>query len=234
MINISDKKFIVVEGPDGSGKATQTELIINHLKGKGVKVKKIDFPQYGEKAAGLVEEYLNGKYGTAKEVGAYRASIFYACDRYDASFKIKQWINDGYLVVADRYIASNVAHQGGKIADKKKRKEYLNWLYHLEYEIFEIPKPDFTIILKTSVELSHQLSSDIKNEEKRKKKELYLKGKKRDIHEEDKEHLQDSLNVYLEMADEYPSDFVVIECIEEGQLLTPEKVHEKIIKQLNL
>jgi dTMP kinase len=227
-------KFIVIEGPDGSGKATQTKLLTNFLKKKKNKVKKIDFPQYGKKSAGLVEEYLNGKYGKPKEVGPYRASIFYACDRYDASFKMKRWIENGYIVVADRYISSNVAHQGGKIKNKEKRRKYLKWLYDLEYNIFEIPKPEATIVLKTSTEFSYKLSSKIKDKEKIIKKHLYLGKRKRDVHEKDKDHLRDSLKVYLEMAKEYPKDFKVIECIEKGKLLSPEKIHFKIKKELNL
>ncbi len=225
-------KFIAIEGPDGSGKATQAKLLIKAVKDRGHKVKEIDFPQYGNKSAGLVEEYLNGKYGKAKEVGPYRASIFYACDRYDASFKMRKWIKEGYIIIADRYIASNIAHQGGKIRNKKQRRNYLRWLYHLEYNIFEIPKPDITLILKTSPELSHRLSSEIKEEGKKKKKALYLKRGKRDIHEKDKKHLRDSLNAYLDLTKEYPREFKTIECIGNGKLLSPEDIHQKIKKVL--
>ncbi len=228
------KKFVVIEGPDGSGKATQTKLLFQAIKNSGIKVKKIDFPQYGKKSAGLVEEYLNGKYGKPKEVGPYRASVFYACDRYDASFKLKKWIDDGYVVVADRYVSSNVAHQGGKIEKKSERKKYIKWLYNLEYGIFEIPRPDVTIVLKTSTEFSYKLSSKIEDKEKMEKKYLYLGKKKRDAHEKDKDHLRDSLRVYLEMVEEYPKDFKVIECIERGKLLSPEEIHNKIIKALKI
>ncbi len=108
-------KFIVIEGLDGSGKSTQSKLLTQYLRKEGYKVEKIDFPQHGEKSAGLVDEYLNGKYGSSEEVGPYRASVFYACDRYDASFKIRKWLKEGKIVVSDRYVASNVGHQGGKI-----------------------------------------------------------------------------------------------------------------------
>ncbi len=228
------KNFIVIEGPDGSGKATQTKLLYRAIKNKGVKVKKIDFPQYGKKSAGMVEEYLNGKYGRPKEVGPYRASVFYACDRYDASFKLKRWIDEGCVVVADRYVSSNIAHQGGKIEKKSERRKYIKWLYNLEYNIFEIPRPDATIVLKTSTEFSYKLSSKIEDKEKRAKKHLYLGKKKRDAHEKDKNHLRDSLRVYLEMAEEYPKDFKVIECIEKGKLLSPEEIHNKIKKALKI
>jgi dTMP kinase len=116
-----DKKgvFIVIDGTDGAGKKTQTDILCEKLKAYGFAVEIADFPQYGHKSAGLVEEYLNGRYGTAEAVGPYAASIFYACDRYDASFKIRKWLAEGKVVVSNRYVAANMGHQGGKIAQSR-------------------------------------------------------------------------------------------------------------------
>ncbi len=225
-------KFIVIEGLDGSGKSTQTKLLIKHLRKERYRVMKIDFPQYGKKSAGLVEEYLNGKYGSSEEVGPYRASVFYACDRYDASFKIKKWLGEGRVVVSDRYIASNIGHQGGKISNKRERKEFLKWLYCLEYEIFKIPRPNFTFILKTSPKFSLKLAHKITDEEKKKKRKAYLGKKKRDIHEKDVKHLTRALSSYLETAKEFPREFKVIECIENNRLLSPDEIHQKIWKSI--
>jgi dTMP kinase len=227
-------KFIVFEGLDGSGKSTQTNLLVEYLKKKKYKIAEIDFPQYGTKSAGLVEEYLNGKYGSSEQVGPYRASIFYAADRYDASFKIKKWLNQGKILVADRYISSNVGHQGGKIKDKKQRKEFLKWLYHLEYNIFQIPKPDVTFILKTSPEIAKKMAPRIKEEKKKKKREKYLKNKKRDVHEKDLSHLKSALDSYLEAAREFPKEFKVIECLEKGKLLPAQQIHQTILEKLKL
>lgn len=224
----SSGRFIVIEGLDGSGKATQTKLLYSRFKKEGGKVAKIDFPQYGTKSAGLVEEYLNGKYGSSEEVGPYRASIFYACDRYDSSFKLRKWIEEGKIIISDRYISSNIGHQGGKIENKKERKKYIKWLYDLEYNIFKIPKPDITFILKTSPSFSMKFSSKIIEKEKKKKRESYLGNKKRDIHEADKIHLTNTLSSYIWASKEFPKDFRVIECIENGQLLSIKEVHQKI------
>ena len=165
-------KFIVLEGLDGSGKSTQCKLLVERLRREGYKVETIDFPRHGEKPAWLVDEYLRGKYGTAKEVGPYCASIFYACDRYDAGFKIREWLKKGKVVVADRYLASNIGHQGGKIKNEKERKKYFDWLYNLEYQILKIPKPDYNLILKTSPAFSLKLANKITDKEKKPEEKL--------------------------------------------------------------
>jgi len=227
--NFYPGKFIVLEGLDGSGKSTQSKLLIKHLKREGYGVEIIDFPRHGEKPAWLVDEYLRGNYGTVKEVGSYCASIFYACDRYDASFKIRKWLKNGKIVIADRYLASNIGHQGGKIKNRKERKKYFDWLYHLEYEILKIPKPNCSLILKTLPALSLKLAHKITDKEKKARRKAYLgRSGKRDIHEKDKKHLEDTLKSYLHAAKEFPKEFKVIECIENDKLLAPEVIHEKI------
>ncbi len=225
-------KFFVFEGIDGCGKSTQTKLLAKYFNKKGYKVEKIDFPQHGEKSSGLVDEYLTGKYGESKDVGPYIASIFYACDRYDASFKIRKWLAEGKIVVSDRYLVSNIGHQGGKtIKNKKIWKRYVNWLYNLEYGLFKIPKPDYTFILKTSPEFSLKLAHNITDKTKQARRKSYLgSSKKQDIHEKDKSHLSNALSSYLMAAKEFPRDFKVIECLEKDKLLSPDVINQKIIK----
>ncbi len=221
----------MLEGMDGSGKATQTKLLVEALKKKGFLVQKIDFPQYSKASAGLIENYLKGMYGSAKDVGPYRASIFYACDRYDLSFQIKQWLKEGKIVIADRYLASNIGHQGGKLINNKKAWDaYINWLHHLEYEIFQIPKPDYTLILKISPELSMAHSNKITDKEKQKKRTSYLgDSKKQDIHEADKLHLKNSLKSYIAISKKYPKEYKIVECEEKGNFLPIETIHKKIV-----
>jgi len=224
-------KFFVLEGVDGSGKATQTKLLVDALIKKGYRVEKVDFPQYGKGSAALLEMYLNGGYGSAEEIGPYRASIFYACDRYDASFKIRQWLAEGKIVVADRYIASNIGHQGAKvIKDKKGWDTYVKWLHDLEFNIFKIPKPDYTFILKISPELSMKMSNNIRSFEKQQKRTLYLGSHTaQDIHEADKTHLMNSLKSYIEISKEYPNDYKIIECEEHKEFLPPKEIHKKVL-----
>jgi dTMP kinase len=215
-------KFIIIDGTDGSGKATQTKLLVEKLRKEGFKVAMADFPQYGTKSAGLVEEYLNGKYGKPDEVGPYRASIFYACDRYDSSFKIRKWLNEGKIVISNRYVASNLGHQGGKIKNPAERKKYFQWLYDLEYGIFKIPKPDLNIILHVDAGVAQKLVD-------KKKKRKYIKGKKRDAHEKDLKHLQNAEKVFIEVAKSFPK-FVLIECDYKGNIMPKEKINMLIWK----
>ena len=217
-------KFVVIDGTDGSGKATQTNLLVDKLKKEGHQVEMADFPQYGAKSAGLVEEYLNGKYGSAKEVGPYRASIFYACDRYDASFKIKQWLSQGKVVITNRYVASNMAHQGGKITDLQERKNYFDWIQKLEYEIFAIPKPDINIILHVDARIAQKLVDN-------KGYRDYVNGSKRDLHEADLQHLRDAEKIYLEIANNY-SGFKLIECVQDGKIMSREQIHEQLWQEV--
>lgn len=215
-------KFIVIDGTDGSGKATQTELLVKRLKKEKCKVKIFDFPQYGQKSAGLVEEYLNGKYGSAKEVGPYRASIFYACDRYDASFKIRKFLENGYVVVSNRYVTANMGHQGGKIMDTKKRKKYFSWLYDLEYGIFGIPKPDLNIILHVDAAVAQKLVDS--------KGQRGYTTKKRDLHEKDLKHLRDAEKVYLEIA-KTMKNFKLISCTQNKCIMDRGVISELVWKE---
>ena len=107
-------KFIVIDGIDGSGKATQTKLLTNRLKNLGVKVKAIDFPRYYDNFFGkLLGEYLSGVYGDFTQVDPRVASVLYAADRFESSQQIKKWLATGYTVIADRYVSANQIHQGG-------------------------------------------------------------------------------------------------------------------------
>lgn len=216
--------FIMIEGTDGSGKGTQTDLLVERLKAEGHPVQAVSFPRYGERSAAMVEDYLHGKYGTAAEVGPYRASIFYAADRYAASAEIRQWLNDGKIVIANRYVGSNMGHQGGKILDPIERGQYFTWVRDLEYTIFGIPKPDVNLILHVPAEVASALIDQ-------KDDRAYLQGKKRDIHEADLGHLKAAEVSYLDMAARFP-EFTLVECAPENTLLSKELVHDLIWRHI--
>ena len=214
----------MIEGTDGSGKSLQTDLLLKKLKKEKHKVEQISFPQYGQPSAFLVEQYLNGEYGGAEDVGPYKASILYAVDRFSAAPKIKKWLDAGKIVIANRYVASNMGHQGGKIKDWDARKKYFDWNYNLEYEILGIPRPNVNLILHVTPEISQQLV-DKKGERE------YLKGKKRDIHEDDLDHLADAEAAYVQIGHAYP-EFKLIECVKDNDILPPEEIHDIIWKEI--
>src|SRR3989339_472107 len=149
--------FIMIDGIDGSGKSLQAELLINRLKKENYPVEIISFPQYGQKSAAAIEEYLNGLYGTAEEVGPHRASVLYAVDRFAAAPKIRNWLQENKIVIANRYVSSNMGHQGGKIKDNEERKKFFEWNDDLEYNIFGIPRPDLNIILHVTASIAQEL-----------------------------------------------------------------------------
>lgn len=213
------EKFIVIDGIDGSGKTTQTDLLIKKLKSKNHTVETISFPQYNQKSAGLVEEYLSGKFGSIEEVGPYRASIFYACDRYDGGYKIKKAIAEGKTIIATRYVSANMGHQGAKIEDEIERKKFFDWLYELEYEIFQIPKPDLVLILDVKAKIAQELLC--------KRDQIDWKGKTRDLHEENLKHLKQARLVYQYIAENYPGTHL-IKCIKDNKILPRENIHEMI------
>jgi len=213
-------KLIVIAGTDGSGKETQTENLVNKLKNKGYPVETISFPQHGQKSAALVDEYLNGIYGTAKEVGPYRASIFFACDRYAASFQIRKWLEQGKIIISDRYVSANIGHQAGKIKDIKERNKYLDWLFDLEFNIFEIPRPDKNILLYVPPEIGKKFV-------KKKGFREYIKNNNNeDIHEKDLNHLKDSASAYLYAADKYGWD--KIDCAPNNKMRTIDDISQEL------
>lgn len=173
-------KLIVIEGPDGSGKSTQIDLLQQRLDKEGVKYRKIKLPDYGSDSSILVRMYLNGDFGSrAEDVNAYAASAFFAVDRY-ASFK-RDWGKDyesGVLIVADRYTTSNAYHQLEKLP-KEEWDAFLEWLYDFEYVKLGIPKPDRVIYLNMPASVSQRLMT----------KRSETTGVNRDVHEADADYL---------------------------------------------
>ena len=217
-------KLIVFEGLDSSGKATQTGLLIKKLKEQNIPVEKIDFPQYGNWSAAFVEKYLNGEFGTPNEVGPYRASLFYALDRYAKLPQLKKWLNQDKIIIANRYVGSNQAFQGGKIKNEQEREKFLRWLDNLEFDILGLPKPTLVIYLfmplKTTLELM----------EKRRQRK-YIKNGNKDIHEADRELLENTQKIYNSLAKTNPN-WIIIECTENGQLLIKEQIHQKVWREI--
>lgn len=216
-------KLIVIDGIDGSGKATQVGLLAQRLKREGVKLKTIDFPRYYDNFFGkLIGNYLSGMYGDFIQVDPRLASVLYAADRFEASKEIKKWLEQGFYVIADRYVSANQIHQGGKIKNKKQREEFLSWLDEMEYGVFGIPKPDLVIYLDVPFEVSSMWLK--KKVAQRKKK--YLKGRK-DVAEDNLLHLKSSRESALAL-EKGNKNWTRIECCQKMTCLSPEEVHERV------
>lgn len=220
----STGSFVVIEGTDGSGKGTQFKLLENRLKREGYEVETFDFPQYDKSSSHFVREYLNGNYGTTNEVGPFTASLFYALDRYEAAPKIKQAIAQGKVVLANRFTGSNMAHQGTKFASAEQRRGYFLWLDQMEFELFKIPRPNMSFVLRVPAEIAQQLV-DMKD------KRTYT-DKKRDIHEADINHLRRSVEVYDNMCQLFPRDFKQIDCVRDGSIMQVDTIHEVLWQEV--
>lgn len=142
-------KLIVIDGADGSGKATQSKLLVERLESEGRVVKKLDFPQYTANHFGrLLRECLDGKRGDFLELDPRIASTLYAADRFESADTIRQWLADGAVVILDRYVSSNMLHQGGKIHDEQALQDFLEWLDVMEHGVFNVPRPDLILYLE--------------------------------------------------------------------------------------
>lgn len=214
--------LIVFDATDGSGKSTQVALLLERLQKEGYTTAYIKFPQYGEYSAGFIERYLQGEYGSIEEAGPYEASLFYAMDRYAAKKKIQSWLEEGKIVVVDRYVSGNQIHQAGKIHDPVELENFLNWLDNLEFEILKIPRPDVVLFLNVPPTISQKLVG------KRKGKQLKLSMEvKRDIHEENDEFMLESYRRACSLVKKYDYWREIV-CTEHGKMLSIEVISEKI------
>lgn len=218
-------KLIVIDGTDGSGKGTQTELLLKYLDQQKIKNKYIDFPRYYTSFHGqMVGRYLSGEFGGLDSASPYLTSLFYAMDRLTARDEIVDWLEEGNTVVANRYTTSSMAFQTARI-EKPKREEFLKWLYEMEYKEHKLPKEDLVIFLYVPVSISQKLIEQ-------KAKREYTKGKAKDINEANLAYQKEVLNLYLELAKKYPH-WEVIKCTDSnGKLYSIEKVQGKILSVL--
>ena len=142
-------RLIVIEGLDGSGKATQTAILCEKLRNMGLEADNYSFPDYESESSLLVRMYLDGKFGDdPNSVNPYTASCFFACDRY-ASYKTK-WMEDyqnGHIIICDRYTTSNAVHQCSKLPEGEW-DSFIEWLYDFEYKKIGIPEPDCVVYLR--------------------------------------------------------------------------------------
>jgi len=220
-------KLIVIDGIDGSGKGTQTDLLIKHLKSDGFKVKVVDFPDYESNFFGsFIGHCLSEQYYNFVKIHPKIASVLFAADRFESKDKIFKWIKAGNIVIANRYASSNQIHQGGKISNTKKRESFIKWLSEMEYKVFKIPRPDAIFYLSVPIPTVLKLIA----ERDEKVVRNYLKNKK-DVHEKDINFLENSRKSALWLADTQKG-WIKIECVKDGVLNTREDIHTEIYEKI--
>ena len=124
-------KFIVIEGLDGSGKATQTKILFDKISAMGKSIKRLEFPDYANESSALVKMYLK--------------------------FWKKDYENSD-VILSDRYATSNIIYQMSKL-DKSEWDNFIEWLEDFEYNKLSVPKPDKVIYLDVEPEVSQKLMS---------------------------------------------------------------------------
>jgi dTMP kinase len=220
-------KLIVIDGTDGSGKATQVELLAKHLKKEGHKVNVVDFPEYYSNFFGkFIGHCLSEQYYNFIQVHPKISSVLFAADRFESKDKIEKWLKEGNVVIANRYASANQIHQGGKIANTKKREVFLKWLAEMEYEVFKIPKPDIVFYLSVPISVVLKLMA----ERNMKTKRIYL-GKKKDVYEKDLEFLKNSHKSAMWLA-KTQKNWIKIECVKNDVLDTRENIHAKVYEKV--
>lgn len=218
-------KIIVVEGTDCSGKETQTSLLVQRLRKEGRRVERLSFPMYETPTGKIIGGCYLGKPHIgegyfpegATNVDPKVAALYYAADRRYNSPIIEDLLSNGYDVILDRYVESNMAHQGGKIFDKDERLKLYDWLYTLEYGLMELPKPEITIFLHMPCEKAVELRKG--------------RAEAPDQHESSLLHLRNAEQAYLELANLH--NYYTIECLDKnGKLRDIEDIQEDVYNEV--
>ena len=188
--------LIVIEGVDGSGKGTQAQQLTERLTATGRRVRLLSFPRYRETLFGhAIGDFLNGRFGQLNEVHPFLASVLYAADRYESKNVLTEALEQSDVVVCDRYVPSNLAHQGAKL-DGAEREELLRTIDRIEFDVFALPRPSLVVLLDVPVEIA-QLNIAAK-------KPRSYTDKAADLQEADAEYLQRVRDVYLQLASADP------------------------------
>lgn len=219
-------KIIVIEGTDGSGKATQTQLLLEKLEKENISCKVISFPRYNTPTGRIIGQCYLGKkglgegdiswFGEADKVNPKIASLYYAADRLAAKEEIERLINSGTTVILDRYVESNMGHQAGKERNAEKREEIIKFINDFEYGMLNLPKPSLVIFLYMPLE---------------KAVELRKKRGEGDGHESNIEHLKRAEETYIYLAGKF--NWKRINCVLNDKIKTPKEIHEEVIKMVD-
>jgi dTMP kinase len=212
--------LIAIEGIDGSGKQTQARLLEHSLLSQGHAVYATGFPQYESWFGSMVGKYLNGDFGPLEAVDPHFSALLYAGDRFEAKARIESALNDAKVVLIDRYVASNLAHQVAR-ATAEKRSEFLRWIEHLEYSIYGLPREDLILYLRVPPRQAQKLVA--------KKSERNYTRATHDLQEKSLAHLEDAADMYDMLSRSRP--WATIQCYDAriNSLRLPEDIASEVL-----
>jgi len=213
-------KLIALEGIDGSGKSTQLGMLVRSLQERNLLVSEYSFPRYDHFFGKQVARFLNGKFGPLASIDPHFSALLYAGDRWQAKPEIEADLQAGRMVITDRYVGSNLAHQTARMT-RAFRKDFLAWLKELEYQVYGMPAEDLVIYLRSPVELAHRLAGSRRDRE--------YTNMDRDLAESDLKHLEAASEAYDYLA--LQPNWLRIECYDgvERHLHTPKEIHDQVI-----
>lgn len=217
--------LVLIEGVDGSGKNTQAKMLVDRINNfKSNTASLLSFPQYEDSFFGReTANYLNGEYGSLKEMNPKFPSLLYSLDRYESKQKLLQGHCTNHTVILDRYTYSNIAHQCAKLENHNEQFKLQDWIEHVEFNILKLPRPDVIFFLDIPVNFTNELVAQ-------KAKRNYT-DKKKDLHESDLNYMAKSRAQYIRLADE--GDWNIINCLDkENNILSIEEIHNKIVTHL--
>jgi dTMP kinase len=222
--------FFVIEGLDGSGKSTQLKLLRDLLENRGILYKYLHFPRLEEGLyGGLIARFLRGEMGANDQVDPYLVALIFAGDRADAAWMIRKWMDEGYLVIVDRYVYSNIAFQCAKLEVLAEREQLRDWILEFEYGRNNLPRPDLNLFLHVPFTFTRQQLNNVRDGKDRD----YLKGE-RDIHEENLDFQEQVRQEYLSLQ-KFVDDLALIDCTDgTGGMRAPDEISGIIAQHLKI
>ncbi|KKU74509.1 hypothetical protein A3A64_03575 [Candidatus Gottesmanbacteria bacterium RIFCSPLOWO2_01_FULL_48_11] len=213
-------KLIALEGTDGSGKGTQLKLLVEYLVKQGIPHETLDFPRYGKFFGDLAGRMLKGELGPVETIPAQLAVLPFACDRWQVRDELKGWLNEGKLVISNRYTASSAVYHAAKLpADQQMA--FIDWVYKLENEIIGLPKEDLVIYFHVPVAVAQHLID----------KRAAETPKEKDEYEKDPSMLFTVERLYGELAKQR-GNWNMIECTRDGMMLKPVEIQKLVLDEL--
>lgn len=214
--------LIAIEGIDGSGKGTQARLLTEALQQQGLRVELLSFPRYDDTFFGrAVGRFLNGEFGSLSEANPFLVSLLFAGDRYESRDLLKEKLESNDLVILDRYVASNIAHQGSKLP-LEEQPSLIEFVETLEYQIYRLPAATLNILLDLPAETAQELIGH-------KNARTYTE-KSHDLQEADRDYLESVRQTYLAVAERHPQSWRIVSSLQDGDLRSIDEIHAEILQ----